>query len=255
MDEWKNNVYFVLVEPKEPGNIGASARAMKNMGFTNLCLVNPPPHMPKEERWFACNAHDVLKSAKFYDSVKEAVSDKSVVVGTTQRKGMHRGLILPVSEGAEKISAITANNKVAILFGTETNGLSKEDVDECGFMITIPSSKMQPSLNLSQAVLIIAYELSKYSEENIVTSNGANYKDYNKPSLLEELEAHGEIAPLYDRIAGILELLEYAPRGNMDLNAKIITSLKRFIGRAGLTELELNLLMGLCTQIEKKLDR
>lgn len=255
MDDWKKNVYFVLVEPKEPGNIGASARAIKNMGFMNLCLVNPPAHMPKEERWFACNAHDILKSARVYASVKEAVSDKAVVVGTTRRKGMQRGLIMPVSDGAEKIRAITSNNKVAILFGAETNGLSKEDVNECGFMLTIPSSKAQPSLNLSHAVLIIAYELSKYSEENSDTSRGANYKDHNKPASLEELETQGETEPLYGKISRALELLEYAPRGNRDLNDRITTSLKRFIGRAGLTESELQMLMGLCTQVEKKLDK
>lgn len=254
MDDWKRNIYFVLVEPKEPGNIGASARAMKNMGFTNLCLVNPPPHMPKEERWFACNSLDVLRSTEVYDSVDEVIKDKAIIVGTTQRKGMHRGLILPVADGAEKIRGITANNKVAILFGNETNGLFKDDVDKCGFMITIPSSKDQPSLNLSQAVLIIAYELSKYSEKITAASGSINYKDFNKPSLLEELEANGEIAPLYERISRVLELLEYTPRGDRNLNAKIVTTLRRFIGRSGLTEVELNMLMGLCTQIEKKLD-
>ena len=87
MDDWKQNVYFVLVEPGEPGNIGASARAIKNMGFTNLCLVKPPAEMSEEGRWFARNAHDVLDSAEFHASVEEAIADKAVMVGTTRRVG------------------------------------------------------------------------------------------------------------------------------------------------------------------------
>ena len=75
MRGWQDNIYFVLVEPKEPGNIGASARAMKNMGFRNLCLVNPPPEMTDEGKWFARNAHDVLDSAVMYRSVAEAIKD------------------------------------------------------------------------------------------------------------------------------------------------------------------------------------
>src|SRR3989304_4423202 len=100
MDDWKQNIYFVLVEPKEPGNIGASARAIKNMGFINLCLVKPPPEMSEEGRWFARNAHDVLDSAEVHDVVEEAIRDKAVVVGTTRREGKRGGGGLPVDPGA-----------------------------------------------------------------------------------------------------------------------------------------------------------
>ena len=161
MHNWKNNVYFVLVEPSESGNIGASARAIKNMGFRNLCLVNPQAEMTDEGRWFARNAHDVLESAQVFGSVAEAVSDKSVIVGTSRREGKRRGLMLPVEEGAGRIHDLSENNKIAILFGREARGLFNDEVDECGFMLRIPSSELQPSLNLAQAVLIVAYELSK----------------------------------------------------------------------------------------------
>ena len=255
MDDWKKNVYFVLVEPKEPGNIGASARAIKNMGFRNLCLVNPPPEMSEEGRWFARNAHDVLDSAEVYDSVGEAIKDKALVVGTTRRKGKRRGVILPIEKGVTRVCDIAASNKVAVLFGREARGLFNEEVEECGFMLNIPCSKMQPSLNLAQAVLLTAYELSKcgYGPDDVAGEIGK--KKLNNWSLRGDLAAHGEVDPLYERISSVLELLDYIPRGDRNLSGKIIKNLKHFIGRAGLTEWELNMLHGICTQIEKKVPK
>jgi len=254
MDAWKQNVYFVLVEPGEPGNIGASARAIKNMGFRNLSLVKPPSEMSEEGRWFARNAHDVLDSAEVHGSIEEAIRDKAVVVGTTRRTGKRRGAILPVEKGVARIRDIAVNNKVAVLFGREARGLYNDEVDECGFMIRIPSSELQPSLNLSQAVLIIAYELSKYRETAVALPRSRR-KKYDNSALVETLKAHGEIAPLFERISRVLELLEYIPRGDRNLLKNIMVNLKHFIGRAGITEKELNMLQGICTQIEKKVGK
>lgn len=255
MKDWKQNVYFVLVEPREAGNIGASARAIKNMGFKNLCLVKPPSEMPEEARWFAHNAHDVLCSAKVHDSVEEAIMDKAVVVGTTRRKGKKRGMILTAAKGTSGIRDLAANNKVAILFGRETKGLYNDEIDECNFMVTIPSSKSQPSLNLSQAVMIIAYELSKCGEKALDEQGKAQKKKFDNSSLPEHLQTREDLAYLYKRISHVLELLEYFPRGERDILQKIIFNLKRFLGRTGLTESELKMLLGLCTRIEKKLGK
>jgi TrmH family RNA methyltransferase len=246
MKDWKDNICFVLVEPKEPGNIGASARALKNMGFRNLCLVKPPEVMTDEAKWFARNALDVLESAGRCDSVADAVKDKSIVVGTTRRTGKKRGVILSVDDGAEKIYDIAAANRVAILFGREARGLFNEEVEECGFLLTIPSSKSQPSLNLSQAVLLVAYELSKAEYRG-----GSQTTASRRPCA--GLVEHADISALFDRLSGVLRLLEYLPRGDRDLDKKIMRNLKHFIGRAGLTGWELNMLLGICTQIEKKI--
>ena len=252
MNTWKQNVYFVLVEPGEPGNIGASARAIKNMGFRNLCLVKPPAGITEEGRWFARNANDVLDSAEVFASLDAGIRDKAVVVGTTRRVGKRRGAILPVEKGTARIRELAESNKVAILFGRETRGLYNEEVEECGFMIRIPSSELQPSLNLSQAVLIIAYELSKYWEIPKELPAGRRKKKYDNSTLVAGLKAHGELEALYGRIASVLELLEYIPRGDRNLIKNIIVNMKHFIGRAGITEKEMNMLQGICTQIEKK---
>jgi TrmH family RNA methyltransferase len=256
MNNWKDNVYFVLVEPKEPGNVGASARAIKNMGFRNLCVVNPPAGITAEGRWFARNAHDVLDSAAAYSSVAEAIRDRSIVAGTTRRRGKKRGVIMPAREGAEKLFRLAGANKVAILFGREARGLFNEEVEECGFMLSIPSSKMQPSLNLSHAVLIVAYELflAEYGGRG-AADEGGPYLVPPGPGAPPHLKGHGEIADLYEKIAEALELLEYIKRGDRNLKNKIMLNLKHFIGRAGLTEWELKMLYGLCHQVRKTVNR
>ena len=255
MEDWKQNVYFVLVEPMEPGNIGASARAIKNMGFRNLCLVKPPDKMSEEGRWFARNAHDVLDSAEVHGSVEEAIRDKALVVGTTRRTGKRRGVIVPVERGASRVRDIAARNKVAVLFGREARGLYNHEVEECGFMLTIPSSAIQPSLNLAQAVLIIAYELAKCGQGIEDSARAAVKKKYDNSALKEDLTSHGEVDTLYARISGVLELLDYIPRGDRNLRKNIVVNLKHFVGRAGLTEWELKMLNGICTQIEKKVGK
>ncbi|MBI5742093.1 MAG: RNA methyltransferase [Nitrospirae bacterium] len=240
MTTWKDNIHFVLVEPKEPGNIGAAARAIKNMGFKNLSLVNPPPHTTGEARWFARNAHDVLESAEIFSSIKDAIADKSVIVGASRRTGRRRGIFVHAEQGALKLFEIASANKVAVLFGREDRGLYNEEIGECGFLMTIPADRKQPSLNLAHAVLIIAYELSKAEHATGVTP-------------FPGLVGHKELSPLFERIEETLTGLGYIRQSDGDLRKKIIQNLKHFIGRAGLTEWELKMFQGICSRIEKKL--
>ncbi|MFA5353291.1 MAG: RNA methyltransferase [Thermodesulfovibrionales bacterium] len=239
MKNWKDNLSFVLVEPREPGNIGASARAMKNMGFMDLCVVNPPP-FTDEARWFARNAHDVLESASSFATLGDALRGRSVVVGATRRKGKNRGAFLSVEEGAKRIAALAECNKVAILFGREDKGLLNEEVEECSLLLTIPTSEEQPSLNLAQAVLIVAYELSR-----------VEYRGSNPAGEVRRLVDHGDLVSLYARISRALELLGYMPAGDRDLGKAIMQNLKHFVSRAGITEWEMQMLHGICSQVEK----
>src|SRR4030067_2486365 len=110
-------------------------------------------------------------------------------------------------------------------------------------MLTIPSSKSQPSLNLSQAVLIVAYELSKCGEETLDAQGKAQKKKFDNSSLPENLQTREDLAYLYKRISHVLELLEYFTSGERDIMQKIIFNLKRFLGRSGLTEYELKTLL------------
>jgi TrmH family RNA methyltransferase len=237
MDDWKNNISFVLVEPAEPGNIGASARAMKNMGFANLELVTPGNFFTSKAKQMACQGVTVLENTIVHKSFTDAVQDKNLIVGTTKRFGRRRGLIVPLKESVRRIITAAKKNRVAILFGSERNGLTNQQIEECGLLITIPSDPETPSLNLAQSVMLVAYELSQKT-----------YK-IDLPALVK----HKELGPLYAKIASTLNLLEFIPRGDMDLEKKIMKSLARLIGRAGLTEWELKMLYGLCTQVENRM--
>ncbi len=240
MKKWKDNVTFVLVEPREPGNIGASARAIKNMGFGRLSLVSPAA-LTDEAKWFAHNSLDVLQGAPVYQNLDEAIGGKAIVAGTTRRKGKGRGIIYPVRQGVKKLRELAEDNQVAILFGREDRGLFNEEVEECGFLLSIPADSRHPSLNLSQAVLIVAYELSRVEFEEQESAHN------------DSLISHNDLALLYERISETLRLLEYIPAGDRDIEGKIMTNLKHFIGRAGITHWELGMLHGICTRIENRL--
>lgn len=234
---WKENISFILIEPEDPVNIGASARALKNMGFKNLELLNPVKYYINEAKYVACSGVDVLENAIVYDDFKKAIMDKNLIVGTTRRLGKRRGLILPLKEGVKRIIKFAKKNKVAILFGRERNGLNNKEVEECGFLITIPASHIAPSINLAQSVLLVAYELSQKTLK----------------SQIPKLVKYSELTPLYDRIKKALELLDYIPRGDRKLEEKIMRNLKHLIGRAGLTDWELRMIHGIITQLMNRL--
>lgn len=248
VQDWKKNVHFVLVEPRESGNIGASARAIKNMGFRKLSLVSPPDPLGEEARWFACKALDVLDAAVRYDSLPDAVADVSIVVATARRTGRARGLIVPVDEGARRIAEIARTSRVAVLFGREDRGLYTEEVEQCGFSMHISAHQDQPSLNLSQAVLVVAYELAKACR---ATESRPDETKARGAVLVQQKE----LTFLFERMTAALRLLEYLPRGDRNLERKIMLNLKYFIGRAGLTDWELNMLHGICTKVEQMIGR
>jgi TrmH family RNA methyltransferase len=237
MHSYKDNISFVLIEPKEPGNIGAAARAMLNMGFRNLGLVNPGYFFTSEAKQMACQGVAILEKAKVFGSFKEAIQDKSLVIGTTRRLGRRRGLILTLGEAVKRIITTAKKNRVALLFGRERNGLTNREIEQCGLLVTIPSNPATPSLNLAQSVMLVAYELGR--------------KTYKRE--LPELLSNKETEPLYPRIESALRLLEFSSRGDADLEKTIMRNLRHFIGRAGLTEWEMKMLQGLCAQVERKI--
>jgi TrmH family RNA methyltransferase len=237
MKAWLENVSFILVGPTEPGNIGAAARAIKNMGFRRLELVAPVPYQTEEARAMACQAKDILDQARVFRSFKTAIAGKSLIVGTTRRLGSRRGIIMDVGEAVRRIAGVAVSNKVAILFGNEHNGLTNQELEECGLILTISSDPAFPSLNLAQSVMIVAYELSRVGSKA-------------RPLPLVE---NRDVQRLFQRLPLTLKSLGYARVGDKDLRAEIARNLKRLIARSGLTKWELNMLLGLSTQVENRL--
>ncbi len=239
-----DNIHFILVEPTEPGNIGASARAIKNMGFRRLELVNPVLYLTDEAKSMACGAKDILEKAMVHSSLSEAIAGKALIVGTTRRLGSRRGLLLSIRDGVRRIAGVGASNAVAVLFGNEHNGLTNREIDECAFLITIPSAGSFPSLNLAQSIMLVAYELGQ---------------SFMKPAPLTsewpELVKNRELQKLYRELPEVLRRLEYGQKGDQKLAADILRNLKRLFGRSGLTPWELNMLLGLCRRIGQRLNK
>jgi TrmH family RNA methyltransferase len=242
MPDWKNNVYFVLVEPVESGNIGASARAIKNMGFKNLILVNGPDPLGDEAWWFAHSAEDILKKMKRARTLEEALKNMHVVVGTTRRKGKRRGKFRNMYSGMDELAEIASTRKVAVLFGREQKGLKTEETDTCSLLYYIPTGGEQPSLNLAQAVMVFAYELSR-------TEGPSSERPPRQPVV-----PFGKLDILFERLWYSIKLLEFSPRGNRNPETGTLRQMQSIIRRAQISRAELDMLHSFLGQIEEKLE-
>ena len=152
-------IRFVLCETSHPGNIGAAARAMKTMGFSELVLVNPKEFPSPQAQARASGAADVLARARISESLGEAIADCGLVVGASARRRKHHCPELNPRECASEVLGMAASKTVAVVFGTERAGLSNEQMDLCNALVYIPANPDYNSLNLASAVQLIAYEL------------------------------------------------------------------------------------------------
>ena len=156
-----SSVLFVLVHPHYPENVGAAARAIKTMGFTQLALVKPgrlaiPEHEMAHK--MAVKSWDVLSAARIFSTIEEATSESKIVAVTTSRSGVS-GIESPREFSNRAFDAAVCGTKVAILFGNEKTGLSSDIVDRFSHKIRIPMAAEQPSINLAQSTQLVAYEL------------------------------------------------------------------------------------------------
>jgi len=159
-----DRVRVVLVEPQEPMNLGAVARAMRNFGLARLYLVNPAPRVgppwAREAYWLAVHAEEILDRAVAVDSLMEALADVELVVATTGRpRELYPAPVVPAWEVPARV--LSVEGEVALVFGRETFGLTNEELALAHVIGTIPTAPEQPSLNLAQAVVVFAYELFK----------------------------------------------------------------------------------------------
>jgi len=178
-------IVFILVNPAVPGNIGAAARAMKTMGFRDLRLVNPGNHLGEEARLLAHASGEILESAKVFPSLKEAILDIDLVIGTTSRRRTVRNRFFLLRELPEVLREKGKTVKsLAIVFGSEESGLSNDDANLCHILSTVPMAIKYPSLNLSQAVMIYAYELSELAGRK--TRKAAQGNNENSWKVLHE---------------------------------------------------------------------
>jgi TrmH family RNA methyltransferase len=172
-------IKIVLVEPSVPGNIGATARIMKNFDFKELVLINPQTELTGESYKFAMNAKDILENVVIFKSLKEFAETVTYIVGTTAKictdKGSTDARVAVSSNDPSLKNLHEFQDDIALLFGREDKGLTNEEIDFCDMTIHIPTSENYKTLNLAQAVSIILYSLhilkddlpeTKYREAN-----------------------------------------------------------------------------------------
>lgn len=163
MDNDFDNIYVVLVEPKEPGNIGSVVRAMKNMGISHLRLVNPPQGYKDdtEQKKFGYRAQEITQNSKRFTNLTDALKDISMAFLATTKKGKWKRDFLLPEQAAEMIGQRAHKEKIAVIFGREESGVTIDESQMANYFIHIPMAGTYPSLNLSQAVLLVLYEIFK----------------------------------------------------------------------------------------------
>lgn len=173
-------ISFVLVEPSTPENVGAAARAIKTMGFYELLLVNPCNHLSDPARWLAHGSGEILENAKVFTSLQKAVAGFDLVIGTTAKSRSVKYDYHPLPRLPEIIkSKGNTVQKVAIVFGREESGLRNEELKLCHLVTTVPMKTTFPSLNLAQAVMLYAWELSKIESSSHNTATDRNEESFN----------------------------------------------------------------------------
>ncbi len=229
--DWSDNVSVVLVEPQSAGNIGAVVRVMKNMGLSRLILVDPQTELTSEAYHRACGADEILDGCGRFGSLLEALASFHLVVGTSSRNvpwipGAYRP-----SELAEHLVAL-GDQKVALVFGSERTGLTNEQLNHCRLLVTIPTNPQFESMNLSQAVAIVAYELYQRVESRPL----GRRMELAETTDLERLFAHLEQCLLE---IGFLD---------EDNPHRIMATLRQVLSRAGLEERDVQILRGILRQ-------
>ena len=166
MNPMNEFVQIVLVETSHPGNIGSVARAMKNMGLSRLVLINPKKFPHDEATALAGNAGDVLKVAKVFGSIQEAVQNSKIIFATSARERTIEWPVASVKDAAQEINQLVAENiEVSILFGREDRGLTNEELQLSNKHLIIPAHPDYPVLNIAMSTQVVCYEL--YQASNI----------------------------------------------------------------------------------------
>jgi len=229
------NIRIVMVATSHPGNIGAAARAMKNMGLHDLALVTPKlfPHEEADAR--AAGADDILKAARVFDSLDDAIRDRHRVIGASARLRTIRWPQLNPRECAASIAEGGSALKSAIVFGREHAGLTNEELERCHYLLNIPCNPDFSSLNVAAAVQVVSYELFQAS----LNAPLQILENDSEPATGEEMESfHGHlIQTLFD--IGFLHERKTSPA--------LIRRLRRIFNRAELEKTDINILRGILT--------
>lgn len=232
------NVLITLVNPSHPGNIGAAARAMKNMSLQPLRLVKPQRPVNAEAFARAAGADDILQQAEYFETLPAAIADCQLVFGTSARVDVPDVMDMPMRSAASLIhEASQAGQKIAILFGREHAGLTNEELALCHYHVYIPCNPTFSSLNLAAAVQIMCYELFLLAEQESVQE-----KKYT-----DQYASQGEIEHLFVHARETLKDLHFYDPNNP---RRLFAKLRALFNRTHLLKSEVAILRGILTAID-----
>ena len=236
-----HNIAIVLVRPQYAGNIGSVSRAMKNMGLARLILVSPKQdHLSEEGRMMATSARDILEGAEIFPNLHEALKGFRWIAGTSGRKGRNRGPFIQPRDICPEILTHAQSVPVAVLFGPEDKGLTNEELAPCHALIAIPTHEGLRSLNLAQAVMVFCYEL-------FVASLGLSEKEGDPSTRAVKPAEFKKIEGMYAHLEELLSKIGFLDPNNPK---RIMHTLRRIFGRAGLADRDVAILRGIFRQLE-----
>ena len=233
------SIRIVLVGTTHPGNIGATARAMKNMGLSDLALVNPRFFPHEEATARASGATDILDNALVVATLADALTDCVYVAGASARARTISWPSMGPRDCAERMINESENGKVAAVFGPEKTGLHNDDLDLCHTLLTIPTAPGFSSLNVAMAVQVLTYELRVAS----LLDAGPAFESEAPPATSEEMEHY------YTHLERVLQDIHFLDPQNP---RHLMRRLRRLFIRARPDKNEVNILRGILTAIDQK---
>lgn len=261
-------IRIVLVATSHPGNIGAAARAMKNMGLASLYLVNPKDYPSGVALGRAASALDILDNAVVVDSLESAILDCGLVIGTSARSRSIPWPVVDPEECAEKLVTASRQNDVALVFGREDRGLSNEELQLCHFHVQIPANENYSSLNVAAAVMVLCYEIRKaaldYSDSE--TDNPESEAPGKQTDLSELDNGDESLTEFWDQPLSTVEdmerFLEHLEKvlirlefHDPEIPRQLMPRLRRLYSRIRPDKMEINILRGILSSTEYQLDK
>jgi len=228
-----NNVVIILANTKYPGNIGSAARAMFNMGLTQLVLADPQCEINDDSYRMAKSGKGILESAKICSSVKSSIRGIRFLAGTTGKSGGYRTSTHAPRAAIPEILRLADGQKVGVLFGPEDTGLVDEDLQLCQMLIRIPTEHKGHSINLAQSVMILSYELHLASLKR-------------EPLRTVKLAALEQVEAMYEQLESALLEIGFLQQQN---SKHMMLRLRQLMGRAGLETSDVGILRGIARQI------
>jgi tRNA/rRNA methyltransferase len=232
------NITIILNNPKYPGNIGSTARCMKNWGIEKLFVVKSRhPDREAMQQMATHFAADIIDNIRYYDTLREAVADFHYIVGTTARMGSKsaRQPVIEPREMASQLVDISKHNEIALIFGSEDRGLTNDELKYCHVLVNIPTSDRLTSINLSHAVMICCYEIFMNKRET-----GKRFTP--------RLATSSELEAMYDHLKTTFITIDFINLDNPDYWMMYI---RRFLSRIKLYSKEVQIIRGICRHIER----